>query len=112
MAAKLPGLERRGQASIWADCAPGDPGRYGREALLRTSAKFKIGQVVKHRIHPFRGVIYDVDPEFSNTEEWWHSIPEEMRPRQDQPSYHLLAETEATPYIAHVSQQELHSRWV
>lgn len=48
-------------------------------------AKFAIGQVVKHRRYPFRGVIYDVDPEFANTEEWWLSIPEELRPRKDQP---------------------------
>ncbi|HLS18621.1 MAG TPA: heat shock protein HspQ [Paracoccaceae bacterium] len=75
--------------------------------MLRTSAKFKIGQVVKHRIHPFRGVIYDVDPEFSNTEEWWHSIPEEMRPRKDQPFYHLFAENETTYYMAYVSEQNL-----
>lgn len=75
--------------------------------MLRTSAKFKIGQVVKHRTHPFRGVIYDVDPEFSNTEEWWHSIPEEMRPRKDQPFYHLFAENETTYYMAYVSEQNL-----
>lgn len=48
-------------------------------------AKFAIGQVVKHRIYPFRGVIFDVDPVFANTEEWLSSIPEEMRPRRDQP---------------------------
>jgi heat shock protein HspQ len=76
-------------------------------SVLRTSAKFKIGQIVKHRIHPFRGVIYDVDPEFANTEEWWQSIPEEMRPRKDQPFYHLFAENEETEYIAYVSEQNL-----
>lgn len=75
--------------------------------MLRTSAKFKIGQVVRHRIHPFRGVIYDVDPEFANTEEWWQSIPEEMRPRKDQPYYHLFAENETTYYVAYVSEQNL-----
>lgn len=75
--------------------------------MLRMSAKFKIGQVVKHRTHPFRGVIYDVDPEFSNTEEWWHSIPAEMRPRKDQPFYHLFAENETTYYMAYVSEQNL-----
>ena len=57
-------------------------------------AKFHIGEVVKHRIYPFRGVVFDVDPEFNNTEEWWESIPEEVRPRKDQPFYHLLAENE------------------
>jgi heat shock protein HspQ len=70
-------------------------------------AKFEIGQVVRHRIYPFRGVIFDVDPEFSNTEEWWLSIPEKARPRKDQPFYHLLAENAETTYIAYVSEQNL-----
>ena len=71
------------------------------------NAKFLIGQVVKHRLYPFRGVIYDVDPTFSNTEEWWLSIPEDVRPRKDQPFYHLLAENADTSYIAYVSEQNL-----
>jgi len=70
-------------------------------------AKFKLGQVVRHRLFPFRGVIFDVDPEFNNTEEWWMSIPEEMRPSKDQPFYHLLAENANTHYVAYVSQQNL-----
>jgi heat shock protein HspQ len=70
-------------------------------------AKFHIGEVVKHRIYPFRGVVFDVDPEFNNTEEWWESIPEEVRPRKDQPFYHLLAENDETTYIAYVSEQNL-----
>ena len=71
------------------------------------SAKFAIGQVVKHRVFPFRGLIFDVDPEFDNTEEWWLSIPEEIRPRKDQPFYHLFAENAETEYIAYVSEQNL-----
>ena len=70
-------------------------------------AKFHLGQVVRHRIFPFRGVIFDVDPTFNNTEEWWESIPEHMRPHKDQPFYHLLAENEETEYIAYVSEQNL-----
>jgi heat shock protein HspQ len=76
------------------------------QAPLRT-AKFAIGQVVKHRIYPFRGVIFDVDPVFANTEEWLASIPEEVRPRRDQPFYHLLAENAQTTYVAYVSEQNL-----
>lgn len=72
-----------------------------------TSAKFQIGQVVRHRKHPFRGVIFDVDAVFSNTQEWYDSIPEDARPNRDQPFYHLLAETEATYYVAYVSEQNL-----
>ena len=71
------------------------------------SAKYMIGQVVKHRMHPFRGVIFDVDPSFSNTEDWWNAIPEEQRPAKDQPFYHLLAENEQSYYVAYVSEQNL-----
>jgi heat shock protein HspQ len=70
-------------------------------------AKYKVGQVVRHRVHPFRGVIFDVDPVFNNTEEWWLAIPEEMRPKKEQPFYHLLAENAETEYIAYVSEQNL-----
>ena len=70
-------------------------------------AKFSIGQVVRHRVYPFRGVIYNVDPIFANTEEWWRSIPEDVRPRKDQPFYHLYAENAETQYIAYVSEQNL-----
>lgn len=70
-------------------------------------AKFRIGQVVKHRIYPFRGVIFDVDPTFNNSEEWWLSIPEHVRPSKDQPFYHLLAENEEHAYVAYVSEQNL-----
>jgi heat shock protein HspQ len=71
------------------------------------TAKFGIGQVVKHRIYPFRGVIFDVDPRFSNTEQWWRSIPTEVRPSKDQPFYHLYAENADSQYIAYVSEQNL-----
>ena len=70
-------------------------------------AKFTIGEVVRHRVYPFRGVIYDVDPTFSNTEEWWESIPQEVRPERDQPFYHLFAENAETEYVAYVSEQNL-----
>ncbi|MFZ1814323.1 MAG: heat shock protein HspQ [Rhizobiaceae bacterium] len=70
-------------------------------------AKYRIGQVVRHRVFPFRGVIFDVDPEFGNTEEWYESIPEEIRPRKDQPFYHLFAENDESEYIAYVSEQNL-----
>ena len=68
---------------------------------------FNIGDIVKHRIYPFRGVIIDVDPEFSNTEEWYQSIPAEIRPSRNQPYYHLMAENTETFYTAYVSQQNL-----
>ena len=71
------------------------------------NAKFMIGQVVRHRLFPFRGVVFDIDPEFSNTEEWWESIPADVRPSKDQPFYHLFAENDETEYIAYVSEQNL-----
>ncbi len=66
-----------------------------------------MGQVVHHRVYSFRGVIFDIDPTFHNTDEWWESIPADVRPHKDQPYYHLLAENEATYYIAYVSEQNL-----
>ena len=70
-------------------------------------ARFAIGDVVRHRLFDFRGVIFDVDPEFANTDEWYEAIPENLRPRKDQPFYHLLADNSETAYVAYVSQQNL-----
>ena len=75
--------------------------------MLKASPKFTIGQVVRHRVHPFRGVIFDIDPTFSSTEEWWERIPAEQRPSKDQPYYHLFAENDTSYYIAYVSEQNL-----
>lgn len=74
----------------------------------RNLAKYTIGSQVRHRVYGFRGVVFDVDPEFNNTEEWYQSIPVEVRPRKDQPFYHLFAESaESSPYVAYVSEQNL-----
>src|SRR3954463_11110171 len=70
-------------------------------------ARFAIGEVVRHRLFDFRGVVFDVDPEFANSEEWYQAIPEELRPSKDQPFYHLLAENAESAYVAYVSQQNL-----
>lgn len=75
--------------------------------ITSKQAKFAIGQVVRHRVFPFRGLIFDIDPVFANTEEWWLAIPEEIRPRKDQPYYHLYAENAENTYIAYVSEQNL-----
>jgi heat shock protein HspQ len=70
-------------------------------------AKYKIGAVVKHRVFPFRGVVFDIDPVFNNTEDWYQSIPADVRPHKEQPFYHLYAENAETEYIAYVSEQNL-----
>lgn len=77
------------------------------EAPRRTRTRFAIGDVVRHRLFDFRGVIFDVDPVFANSEEWYDSIPEDIRPDRDQPFYHLLAESDDNSYVAYVSQQNL-----
>ena len=80
----------------------------GREALPPVAeARFSIGDVVRHRLFAFRGVIFDIDPVFANSEEWYAAIPEDVRPNRDQPFYHLLAENAESSYIAYVSQQNL-----
>jgi heat shock protein HspQ len=71
------------------------------------SARFAIGEVVRHRLLDFRGVVFDVDPQFCNSEEWYEAIPEDIRPARDQPFYHLMAENSDSSYIAYVSQQNL-----
>ena len=76
--------------------------------MSKTSvAKFKIGQVVRHRLFAFRGVVFDIDPEFANSDAWYEAIPADARPRKDQPFYHLFAENDETQYIAYVSEQHL-----
>jgi heat shock protein HspQ len=77
------------------------------DAPRQNRARFAIGDVVRHRSHGFRGVIFDIDPVFANSEEWYESIPLEMRPPREQPFYHLLAENEESSYVAYVSQQNL-----
>jgi heat shock protein HspQ len=76
-------------------------------SMKAIAARYALGQVVRHRIFPFRGIIFDVDPIFANTEEWWLSIPEEVRPSKEQPFYHLLAQNAETEYVAYVSEQNL-----
>ena len=75
--------------------------------MLRAQAKYHLGQVLRHRKHPFRGVVFDVDATFSSTEVWYMAIPEDSRPRRDQPFYHLLAENDEGAYMAYVSEQNL-----
>ena len=77
------------------------------EAPRQAHARFSIGDVVRHRMFEFRGVIFDIDPVFANSEDWYQAIPEDMRPHRDQPYYHLLAENEDNSYVAYVSQQNL-----
>jgi len=77
------------------------------DAPRHSTARFAIGEVVRHRLFDFRGVVFDIDPVYANSEEWYESIPEDMRPRRDQPFYHLLAENEDSSYVAYVSQQNL-----
>ena len=82
-------------------------GGAGDDAPPISHARFAIGEVVRHRLFEFRGVIFDVDPVFANSEEWYDAIPEDARPRRDQPFYHLLAENSESNYVAYVSQQNL-----
>ncbi len=77
------------------------------EAPRRIRTRFTIGDVVRHRVFDFRGVIFDIDPVFANSDEWYQAIPEDIRPDRNQPFYHLLAESDESDYVAYVSQQNL-----
>ena len=85
----------------------GQPARLNPLAPPVAAARFSIGDVVRHRMFDFRGVIFDVDPVFANSDEWYEAIPESIRPHKDQPFYHLLAENTESSYVAYVSQQNL-----
>jgi heat shock protein HspQ len=104
-------MDMRDSPSVWSRGATGPRpevvARIDDEPTSVRTAKFGIGQVVKHRVFSFRGVIFDVDPVFANTEEWWLAIPAEIRPHKDQPFYHLLAENDEGGYVAYVSEQNL-----
>lgn len=79
----------------------------GFDAMLKSKAKYHLGQIVRHKKHPFRGVVFDVDAIFSNSQDWYEAIPEDARPSKDQPFYHLLAENDQSYYVAYVSEQNL-----
>jgi len=100
------GIFRRKKRSKIAKSSS-NPRTSGLPSAVNVSAKYKIGQVVKHRMFPFRGVIFDVDPQFANTDDWYNAIPEEVRPHKDQPYYHLFAENDQTHYVAYVSEGNL-----
>ncbi|MBN8552619.1 MAG: heat shock protein HspQ [Caulobacterales bacterium] len=70
-------------------------------------AKFAIGQVVRHRILPIRGVVVDVDPEFGHGDAWWNALPAEDRPARHRPFYHVIAEGLDHDRAAYVSEQHL-----
>lgn len=90
------------------DDAPDSSAGSGAVVMPRVAkARYAIGDVVRHRIFDFRGVVFDIDPVFANSEDWYESIPEELRPAKDQPFYHLFAENAENSYIAYVSQQNL-----
>jgi heat shock protein HspQ len=111
-AAVEPGWLEQGRSTSYRhDIAPAGAKSMRRslskERVLR-KAKFSVGQIVRHRLYPFRGVIFDVDPTFNNSEEWYQSIPADRRPSKDQPFYHLLAQNaQGGPYEAYVSEQNL-----
>lgn len=117
---RIAALFRRGQVSVLPPPVEVEatdenllkPQSYGDDgyppfAIDRRMGKFQIGQVVKHRLFEFRGVIFDVDPVFANSDEWYEAIPEHLRPSKDQPYYHLFAENDQTHYVAYVSEGNL-----
>ena len=97
----------RAKASVKESAKTDVKGATPRAKRRARTAKFGVGSVVRHKLYPFRGVVFDIDPVFDNTEEWWLSIPAELRPKKNQPYYHLLAENSETEYIAYVSEQNL-----
>ena len=64
------------------------------------TAKFRIGQVVRHLRFGYVGVVFDIDPVFSGTEDWYEQVAR-SRPPKDKPWYHVLVDGAAhTTYVA------------
>jgi heat shock protein HspQ len=87
--------------------SPASAGAAVPAAPIIARARFAPGDIVRHRMFDFRGVVFDIDPVFANSEEWYQAIPESVRPSKDQPFYHLFAENGDSSYVAYVSQQNL-----
>jgi len=65
-----------------------------------TSTRFSVGELVHHRLFDYRGVIFDVDPIFQGTEEWYREVAK-SRPPKDKPWYHVLVNDALhTTYVA------------
>ncbi len=63
-------------------------------------AKFEVGQIIHHKLFDYAGVIFDVDPVFSGTDEWYEAVAK-SRPPKDAPWYHVLVhESAQTTYVA------------
>ena len=64
------------------------------------TAEFRIGQVIRHLRFDYIGVIFDIDPSFAGTEEWYEKVAR-SRPPKDKPWYHVLVDgAEHTTYVA------------
>lgn len=69
-------------------------------AMLKSQAKFQIGQIIRHRLFEYAGVIFDVDPGFQGTEQWYREVAL-SRPPKDEPWYHVLVNNALhTTYVA------------
>ena len=69
-----------------------------------TEGQFIIGQVVRHVLFDYRGVIFDVDPCFSGTEEWYEQVAR-SKPPKDKPWYHVMVNDE--PHTTYVAERHL-----
>ena len=74
--------------------------------MTPSEAKYTIGQVARHCVYDLRGVVFDVDPKFSE-DEAWSTIAVDVRISKDQPFYYLLAECGDNSYIAYIPEQNL-----
>ncbi len=78
----------------------GTPNRSGPAAMSSHRARFRVGQLIHHRMFDYRGVVVDVDATFEGSEEWYQAVAR-SRPPKDQPWYHVLVhEAEHMTYVA------------
>ena len=71
---------------------------------MSNKAKFKIGQIINHRLFDYIGVVFDIDPIFQSSEEWYKQVAR-SRPPKNKPWYHVLVH--AAEHSTYVAEQNL-----
>lgn len=72
--------------------------------MAQRDAKFTVGQIVEHKLFGYRGLVFDVDPVFSSSEDWYEQMAR-SRPPKDAPWYHVLVD--GADHVTYVAERNL-----
>ncbi|MBF0434560.1 MAG: heat shock protein HspQ [Magnetococcales bacterium] len=68
--------------------------------MKQGDAKFTVGQVIRHNLFDYRGVIVDVDPMYQRDDACYERMPRN-RPPKDRPWYQVLVhDSDSEAYVA------------